>query len=124
MLGQAAVQTNIGISRPDAARAFYVDTLGLSLKSEDAFALVVSAGDGDIRLAKVPMVAPAPYAVVSFAVPDLAAFVAAAAKKGVKLERFPFLPADGDGVWTAPDGTKVCWTRDPDMNLIGVVQPA
>jgi hypothetical protein len=27
-------------------------------------------------------------------------------------------------VWTAPDGTKVAWFHDPDLNLLSVVQHA
>jgi len=27
-------------------------------------------------------------------------------------------------VWSAPDGTKVAWFHDPDLNLLSVVQPA
>ncbi|MBI1250771.1 MAG: hypothetical protein GC189_04790 [Alphaproteobacteria bacterium] len=122
MLGKAEALANVGISRPDAARAFYVDTLGLNLISEDEFAIVVSGSGAKVRLSKVPMVTPAAYSVLSFDVKDMAAFVKQAKDKGVMLQRFPFLPADDDGVWTSPDGARVCWIRDPDLNLIGVAQ--
>jgi hypothetical protein len=44
--------------------------------------------------------------------------------KGVVFARYPFLVQDSKGVWTAPDGTKVAWFHDPDLNLLSVVQHA
>lgn len=124
MLADAPMQANLGISDAGRARQFYVDTLGLSLVSEDAFAVVVGNAHGQVRLAKVPAVTPAAYAVLSFAVKDIGAIVEALRARGVATQRWPFLPADDRGVWTAPDGTKVLWILDPDRNLIGIVEPA
>jgi len=28
------------------------------------------------------------------------------------------------GIWTAPDGTKVAWFKDPDGNMLSVTQRA
>jgi len=124
MFAHARLQALISAARPDAARQFYQDTLGLTLESEDQFAMTFRFGDGELRIAKVPSVAPSPYAVAGFVVADVSAIAAGLAAKGVRLERFPFLIHDGDGVWTAPDGAKVIWLRDPDLNLLSVSQRA
>ena len=42
--------------------------------------------------------------------------------KGVLFARFGFFVQDGRGIWSAPDGTKVAWFHDPDLNLLSVVQ--
>jgi hypothetical protein len=44
------------------------------------------------------------------------------ASEGVTLERYSFLgDAQGlDGVWTAPDGAKFAWFKDPAGNLLSV----
>jgi hypothetical protein len=65
---------------------------------------------------------PAAHAVMNFMVEDAVAAARVLAAKGVKMERFGFLQHDEDGLWTSPDGAKVGWFRDPDMNLIGLVQ--
>ncbi|MDX2235119.1 MAG: VOC family protein [Hyphomonadaceae bacterium] len=124
MLGDAPMQANLGIANPERAKQFYGGVLGLAVSSEDPLAVVVGNAHGQIRLAVVPVVMPAPYAVLSFAVPDIGAVAASLSERGVAAQRFPFLQADVRGVWTAPDGTQVLWIRDPDQNLIGIVQPA
>lgn len=122
MFAHAHLQALIGAARPDDARHFYRDVLGLTLHAEDQFSLTFRFGDAELRIAKVPSVAPSPYAVAGFLVPDASAAAAALTAKGVRLERFPFLIHDADGVWTGPDGTKVAWFRDPDLNLLSLTQ--
>lgn len=124
MFAHARLQALISAARPDAARQFYQDTLGLTLELEDQFSITFRFGDAELRIAKVPSVAPSPYAVAGFVVADVTAAAVALAAKGVRLERFPFLQHDADGVWTGPDGAKVIWLRDPDLNLLSVSQPA
>ncbi len=122
MLGSAKVSVLIGATRPDAAKAFYQDTLGLTFVTDDTFALVFDANGTPVRVSRVPAVIPSTYAVLGFQVKDIAATIDGLAAKGVKFERFGFFQQDERGVWNAPDGTKVAWFRDPDMNMLSVVQ--
>lgn len=122
MLNQAQLQALVGTTRPDASKEFYHKTLGLTLESEDQFALTFTLGGASLRVSKVPTVAPSPYAVAGFQVQDVEAHVAELILKGVRMERFPFLMQDAQGVWTAPDGAKVAWFRDPDLNLLSLTQ--
>lgn len=123
MLKDATLQTMVSTARPDAARAFYGDTLGLPLASEDMFALVFSVGGEDLRVAKAPAVAPSAYAVLGFRVQDIADEAARLTKAGVNFERYNFLTQDAAGIWSAPSGAKVAWFRDPDGNLLSLMQP-
>jgi catechol 2,3-dioxygenase-like lactoylglutathione lyase family enzyme len=122
MLANATLQPMLATARPDAARAFYRDTLGLPLTSEDMFALIFAVGGGEVRIAKAPTVTPSLYAVMGFIVEDIAATVAGLTGKGVVFERFGFLAQDAAGVWTAPSGAQVAWFRDPDGNLLSLSQ--
>lgn len=124
MLARAKVVSIVGTMRADAAKAFYADTLGLKLVRDDGFAFVFDVDGAELRVSRVPAVAPSAYAVLGFQVADIAAVVDGLAAKGVKMERFGFFQQDARGVWSAPDGTKVAWFRDPDMNLLSAVQPA
>src|SRR5688572_4781661 len=124
MLASATITALVGTAKPfDVAKAFYGGVLGLKLKSEDAFACVYEGANAVVRVSRVPAVTPAPYAVLAFNVPDIGVVVDGLTAKGVACERFPFLVQDAKGVWSAPDGTKVAWFRDPDLNLLSVVQP-
>lgn len=122
MIGTAKMVSLIGTTRADASKAFYQDTLGLKFVTDDTFAFVFDMGGAELRVSRVPAVIPAAYAVLGFQVKDIAAEIDGLAAKGVKFERFGFFQQDERGVWAAPDGTKVAWFRDPDMNMLSLVQ--
>lgn len=122
MLANATLQPMLATARPDAARAFYRETLGLTLKSEDMFALIFAVGAGEVRIAKAPTVTPSLYAVMGFIVEDIASIVTGLAAKSVMFERYSFLAQDAAGVWDAPGGARVAWFRDPDGNLLSLTQ--
>ena len=122
MLADSPITPLLGTVKPEAAKAFYSDTLGLKFVTDDGYALVFEGKNTRVRVSRVPGVAPAGYAVLAFTVDDIAAAVDARAAKGVVFARFGFFVQDQRGVWTAPDGTKVAWFHDPDMNLLSIVQ--
>ena len=37
------------------------------------------------------------------------------------MQRYDF-PQDEQGIWTAPNGVKVAWFKDPDRNVLSVTQ--
>lgn len=121
MLTDCVIQAIVSTAQPEKAKAFYGETLGLKLLSEDQFALMFVGKIGILRVAKAPGVVPSTGAVLGFMVPDVPGAAAALTAKGVRIERYAFLTQDEQGVWTAPDGTKVCWFRDPDLNLLSLI---
>ena len=64
MLGTCSVIAFVGVRDADKARKFYRDTLGLTLVSEDNFALVFDVNGTMLRVAIVPEVSPANYTVL------------------------------------------------------------
>jgi catechol 2,3-dioxygenase-like lactoylglutathione lyase family enzyme len=124
MLGNAIVTALVGTMKPEAAKAFYGDVLGLKFISDDTFALVFEGKNARVRVSRVPVMAPAQYAVLAFTVTDIDKAVDDLTAKGVLFARFGFFVQDAKGIWSAPDGTKVAWFHDPDLNLLSVVQPA
>lgn len=124
MLASSTLTVLVGTTKPEIAKAFYGGTLGLKRASEDAFATVFACKNANIRVSTTPAVVPAPYAVMAFDVDDIAAAMDAFMAKGVTFLRFGFLVQDPRGVWTAPDGMKIAWFHDPDMNMLSIVQNA
>jgi len=122
MLGSARLQTLVWTSDVARARAFYSDILGLRFTSVSLGALVYEVGGGTLRVSPVPSTEPSAHTVLGFEVDDIGAVAAAMSARGLQAERFPNFPHDARGVWTAPDGTQVVWFRDPDGNLLSVVQ--
>lgn len=124
MLANAVMTPLVGTMKPEAAKAFYADVLGLKFVTDDGFALVFEGKNGRIRISRVPALTPAPYAVLGFVVEDIEKAVDGLAAKGVIFARFGFFVQDERGIWSAPDGTKVAWFHDPDLNLLSLVQHA
>jgi catechol 2,3-dioxygenase-like lactoylglutathione lyase family enzyme len=104
------------------ARAFYEGKLGFQFVSDDAFALVMKAGETTIRVAKAQNFMPAQYTVLGWAVDDIEKVVAWLKKQGVGFEKYPFIQDQELGIWTAPTGDKVAWFKDPDGNVLSVSQ--
>jgi catechol 2,3-dioxygenase-like lactoylglutathione lyase family enzyme len=122
MLGNQNIMPLVATADAAKARPFYEQTLGLTVKRTDPFGITFDANGVELRMSFVREIKPAPYSILSWAVPDIGAFVDGLAAKGVVFERYEGLPQDEWGIWTAPDGTKVAWFQDPDGNLLGLVQ--
>src|ERR1700730_531212 len=106
----------------EQARAFYEGKLGVVFVSQDQFALVVSAGEHKIRIAKVPNFTPLPATVLGWEVgriEDVAKWLRA---RGVTLEKYPFVQDQELGIWNAPSGARVAWFKDPDGNILSISQ--
>lgn len=112
--------------KKDEAKRFYETTLGLRFKYDDGFTLVFDTAGIMLRITPVNEFEPHPFSVLGWEVEDIAAAVDELMNRGVKFERYDFewMQQDERDVWTAPDGTKVAWFKDPDGNLLSVSQHA
>lgn len=124
MLANATITALVGTMQKDASTAFYRDTLGLKFVDDDGFAAIFEGKNARVRVSRVPAITPAAYAVLAFQVDDIDKIVDGLTAKGVVFQRYGFFVQDARGIWSAPDGTKVAWFHDPDMNLLSVVQHA
>jgi catechol 2,3-dioxygenase-like lactoylglutathione lyase family enzyme len=104
------------------AKAFYCDLLGLPLRHEDGFAVVVDAGGTPLRLSIVAEVPPPAGTNAGWLVEDITAAVRTLAAAGVTFERFPGMDQDADGVWRPSPEAGVAWFRDPDGNRLSLTQ--
>jgi catechol 2,3-dioxygenase-like lactoylglutathione lyase family enzyme len=122
LLGGAELVAFSATAKAAAAKAFYGETLGLPLESEDPFAVVFDANGTTLRVAIVPKVVPAGYTILSWRVPDVASAVAGLRDAGVKFERYPGMDQDELGIWSSPSGARIAWFKDPDGNTLAVSQ--
>ena len=106
----------------EAAREFYGRTLGLDLVEENPAACVFDAHGTMLRVTAVGEVAAAPYTVLGWAVPDIAATVNGLRERGVAIRRFDALDQDDLGVWRSPGGDLVSWFADPAGNTLSVTE--
>jgi catechol 2,3-dioxygenase-like lactoylglutathione lyase family enzyme len=122
MLSNSRLQSIILTSRICDAERFYSDVLGLSLRGRSKGALVYDVGGSDLRVSSVPVTRPSEHTGVGFAVDELAAVLTELANRAIAWERFPGFPHDERGAVITPDGDRVVWLRDPDGNLISIVE--
>jgi catechol 2,3-dioxygenase-like lactoylglutathione lyase family enzyme len=124
MLASARLQTIICTSRFPDAEKFYGEVLGLPVKRQSHGGLIYDVGGSELLLAPVPAHEPTAHTVVGFAVPDVRTVIAALNERGVQWERHPGFSHDEAGVVVTPWGAQVVWIRDPDRNLLSIVQYA
>jgi catechol 2,3-dioxygenase-like lactoylglutathione lyase family enzyme len=122
MLKNAKIMTFVGTLDATRAKAFYRDTLGLTLVEENSFALVFDVNGIMLRVTNVHELKPAQFTILGWEVPDITASVKQLTAAGIKFSRFPGMEQDVNGVWTAPGGARIAWFQDPDGNTLSLTQ--
>jgi predicted enzyme related to lactoylglutathione lyase len=120
MLSKNPIHAFVPTMKSQEAKTFYKDVLGLELTSEDEFALEFQITGGFLRVTKVQDFKPHPFTVFGWMVEDVALIVIQLNEKNIFCERYGFIEQDDLGIWTAPNGTKIAWFKDPDGNLLSV----
>lgn len=119
-LGSHKLIAFVATTNADRAREFYGGTLGLTLVSQDQFAVVFDANGIMLRVTPVPSHVPAQYTVLGWETPDIESTVTRLEAAGVKFNRYGFPGQDERGIWSAPGGARVAWFNDPDGNVLSV----
>jgi catechol 2,3-dioxygenase-like lactoylglutathione lyase family enzyme len=123
LLGSSKIAAFSATANPERAKAFYRDQLGLTLISDEPYALVFDANGTMLRVQKVKEVNEAKYTTLGWNVPDIAAMVDELEKTGVKFEHYGMPGQDAKGIWTPPGSSaKVAWFKDPDGNILSLAQ--
>jgi catechol 2,3-dioxygenase-like lactoylglutathione lyase family enzyme len=121
-LGSHKLVAMVATTDADRAKEFYSKMLGLAFLSEDQFAVVFDACGTMLRVAIVRGLNPAPYTVLGWDVPDVAAAVESLRRAGITFEQYGFKGQDAAGIWTSPSRAKVAWFKDPDGNVLSITQ--
>lgn len=124
MLANASVSPAIPASDLDRAKAFYGNTLGLEVVSEDPGAIVFACGGGSrLFLYPTPSAGQAAHTLAGWEVADLGAEMAELRERGIQFEEYD-LPGlkTVDGV-AELGGYRSSWFKDSEGNILGLVQP-
>ncbi len=123
MFETAVAVAFVNVSDREKGRAFYRDTLGLTLEAEDEYGEFYTFGAARLRLTPIPGHKSHDHPVAGWQVPDIAATAAALKARGVALTIYPGMGQDELGIWSTPDGVaKVAWFHDPDGNCLSLNQ--
>ena len=122
MLSGEKIRAFVPTIKPDKAKSFYKDLLGLKLLSEDNYALEFDANGTLLRITTVQDLKPQLFTILGWGVDDISSTITSLNEKNIFCEKYDFLEQDNLGVWTAPNGSKVAWFKDPDGNVLSLTE--
>ncbi len=122
MLTDSPAFSGFSVDDLDAARTFYADVLGLSVRDGGPGFSLELAGGREVLVYGTPAHAPGSYTVLNFPVPDVPAAVTALTERGVAFERYEGTPmeTDAQGVFRK-GGPLIAWFKDPAGNVLSVI---
>jgi catechol 2,3-dioxygenase-like lactoylglutathione lyase family enzyme len=123
MLANSKAFSGFAVDDLDEARAFYSDTLGLTVEPMEGAPLLTLqlAGDRPTLIYAKPDHTPADYTILNFPVDDIDAAVEALSRRGVTFERYDGMNQDDKGVMRE-EGPPIAWFKDPAGNIISVIE--
>jgi catechol 2,3-dioxygenase-like lactoylglutathione lyase family enzyme len=125
MVAITGLFSGIAVKDIDAARTFYHDTLGLSVKDNAMSALDVELPQGGIVFVyPKPDHEPATYTVLNLEVADIDAAVDELKSKGVRFEVYDGAHQDDKAIArgkAAGFGPDIAWFLDPSGNILSVL---
>jgi catechol 2,3-dioxygenase-like lactoylglutathione lyase family enzyme len=125
VLTHAGVMGFVATTKPDEAKAFYGETLGLAFLGEEEYSLQFAVyRTMTLRVQKVVGLTPQPFTVFGWQVDDIGDAVTRLSEQGVTFEVFGFPTQDSLGICTFESGDKVAWFKDPDGNILSIAQIA
>ena len=106
-----------------AAKAFYLETLGLEVTEADGMLTLHLAGDRPTLIYPKPNHVPATYTILNFSVPDIEPVVDELGSRGVVFEHYTGTPGETDeqGIFRK-GGPPIAWFTDPAGNILSVLQ--
>lgn len=112
--------SSIAVDDLQAARRFYGETLGLTVRDEMMGLLGVELGARRVLVYPKEDHVPASYTVLNFPVADVEAAVRALGERGVEFLRYDGFDQDELGI-ARGQGPDIAWFADPAGNVLSVV---
>ena len=124
MLTDSPAFSGFAVNDMDAARSFYVDTLGLRVTDvpEMGGLMRLKLGSGaDVLVYAKPDHVPATFTVLNFPVPDVEKAVDELTARGVRFEQYENPPTDAKAIMRE-GGPLIAWFTDPAGNVFSVIE--
>ena len=124
MLGKADATPMIAVKDLDRARKFYEDTLGLKTKDEwGGEGMTMESGDTLINVYRSEFAGTNKATALTFQVDDAEKEVGELKQKGIFFERYDLLGLEAKGdLYVGEKGFKTAWFKDPDGNILSLVE--
>ena len=122
MLGNARVAAMLPVTDLARSRKFYEGTLGLKLWSEEPDGLLFECGGGSLLGVYERPAVKVEHTQAGFEVSDLESEMRELRSKGITFENYNMPSLRTENGIASIGGTRGAWFKDPDGNILGVVQ--
>ncbi|MEO6049429.1 MAG: VOC family protein [Candidatus Kapaibacterium sp.] len=123
MLEKRDAHANLAVKNLDVARKFYEETLGLTPVGQEGEELVAyKSGNSTFNVYRSEYAGTNKATAVTWAVgDDIEQVVRELKEKGVMFEHYDMPPMKLEGDIHVTGGMKVAWFKDPDGNILNVI---
>ena len=123
MLGKSNAVPNLAVRDIGRSRAFFTGKLGLEEVDNQGDELVVlKSGDSVVNVYRSEYAGTNEATAVTWAVDDIEREVEALKSKGIMFEHYDMPGLTREGDVHVGDGMKVAWFKDPDGNILNIVE--
>ena len=125
MLGKAAATPMIAVKDIDRAKKFYSEKLGLEPTSEmGSEFFMLKSGDTTFNVYRSEFAGTNKATLLTFDVDDIDAEVRELKDKGISFEHYDLEGLEADGDIYRGQGMKTAWFKDPDGNILSLIEEA
>jgi catechol 2,3-dioxygenase-like lactoylglutathione lyase family enzyme len=123
MLGKADATPMIAVKDLDQAKKFYEETLGLKAKDEwGGEGVTLESGDTLVNVYRSEFAGTNKATALNFEVDDIGKEVSELKEKGVFFEHYDLPGLTRDGDLHVAEGFKTAWFKDPDGNILSLIE--
>ena len=123
MLGTRNAVANLAVKDLDRAKQFYTDTLGLKqVDAEGDEVVVLKSGDSVVNVYRSEYAGTNEATAVTWEVDDIDTEVQTLRGKGVMFEHYDMPGLELKGDIHVGDGMKIAWFKDPDGNILNIIE--
>lgn len=122
MIGKANATPMLAVKDLDRARSFYEGTLGLEQVDDFGEGFMLRSGDTRVTVYRSEFAGTNKATALTFDVDDIESEVRDLKDKGISFERYDLPGLEPRGDLYVGDGMKTAWFKDPDGNILSLIE--
>ena len=122
MLGKADATPMLAVKDLDRARKFYEGTLGLKEVDDFGEGFLLKSGDTQLNVYRSEFAGTNKATALTFDVDDIESEVRDLKEKGIFFEKYDMQGLTPKGDIYEGEGMKTAWFKDPDGNILSLIE--
>ena len=122
MLGRSDATPMLAVKDLDRARQFYEENLGLEEVDDFGEGFMLKSGDTQVSVYRSEFAGTNKATALTFDVDDIEDEVRALKDKGISFERYDLEGLTPKGDIYEGEGMKTAWFKDPDGNILSLIE--